>query len=144
VPHVQMIDAALRLVLVRAWGTVSDEELAEHARALRADPRFRPDFRQLGDLRGITTLDATRAGIRQLAELSPFGAGARRAIVVGSEVAFGMARMYELMRGEGQDEVEVFRDLPAALDWLGIAGAQASPLLARLGEAERELGGTGR
>jgi len=125
-------------VLVRAWGTLTDEELAENSRTLRDDPRFQPDFSQLADLRGVTLLTATRTGIRYLAQINPFGAGARRAIVVGSEVAFGMARMYDLTRADALDEVEVFRDLPDALDWLGLlAVPEAAEHLARLEEAER-------
>ena len=38
----------------------------------------------------------TASTIREMVRLNPFGAGARRALVVTSDELFGMARMYQL------------------------------------------------
>ena len=115
------IDTSRRLVLSRGWGVLTDRELMVHVRALSADPRFRPDLHQLVDFVGVTDVKVTASGVREMTGLNPFGAGARRALTVSSDVAYGMARMYQIMRSDAADEVEVFRDIDSALEWLGLA-----------------------
>jgi hypothetical protein len=113
---------------------LTDRDIIAHARALAADALFAPRFCQLIDLRDVVLMDVTTAGIRQLVEANPFGAGARRAVVVGDDVVvYGMARMYELMRGETRDELEVFRDLDRGIQWLGLGIATSE-----LGEVLRQ------
>jgi hypothetical protein len=58
-----------------------------------------------------------------MVRLTPFGAGARRAIVVGSDVVYGMARMYQILRDTAPDHLEVFRDLASNVAWLGLTEA---------------------
>lgn len=124
------MDVARRLVISCGWGVLSGDDLLVHCRALRADPLFRPSFSQLIDLRGVTELAARAPAIRAVAGENPFGSGARRAILVSSDVAFGMARMYQLLTDETSDESQVFRDQDLALAWLGLAGDAAPVLLA--------------
>jgi hypothetical protein len=45
-------------------------------------------------------------------------------VVVTSDVLFGMARMYQILRDEPTDELEIFRTLDDALRWLGILNAK--------------------
>jgi hypothetical protein len=110
---------------------VTDCELLAHARALTADPRFARNFHQLADLREVTDARVTESTNKQLlVKLNPFGAGARRAMVVTCDVAYGMARMYQILREGSLDELEIFRELDDALQWLGIAEAKAELLSA--------------
>ena len=124
------IDLARSLVLTRGWGVVTDRDFLAHARALTADPRSARNFHQLADLRGITDAQLTSSGIRELVRLNPFGAGARRAVVVTNNVAFGMAPMYQILSDESPDELQIFRKMDNALQWLGIADAKAELLSA--------------
>src|SRR5262245_32054612 len=96
-PGPYLVDPTRRLVLSRAWGVVSARDLVTHASALAADPLFHPSFRQLADLREVTDLDVDSSAIRTLASLSPFASGAQRALVVGAEVVYGMARMFQIL-----------------------------------------------
>ena len=128
------IDLARSLVLSRGWGVVTDRELLAHARALTADPRFARSFHQLADLRDVTDLQVTASTIREMVRLNPFGAGARRAMVVTCDVAFGMARMYQILRDGSPDKLEIFREMDDALQWLGIVEAKAE-LLSALSKA---------
>jgi hypothetical protein len=122
------IDLAQSLVLSRGWGIVTDRELLAHVRSLTADPRFARNFRQLADLRDVTDVQVTAATIREMVRLNPFWAGARRALVVTNDVVYGMARMYQILRDESPDELEIFRKMDGALQWLGIADAKAELL----------------
>jgi len=102
-PGAYTINLALSLVLSRGWGVVTDRELLAHVRALTADPRFAPHFHQLADLRDVTDFEVTASTIREMAKLNPFGAGARRALVITSGEVFGMVRMYQLLTDESPD-----------------------------------------
>jgi hypothetical protein len=89
-------------------------------RRLAADPDFDPAYRQLVDLRGISKVDVTGAGLRSLGRANPWNEPTRRAIVCGLDVVFGMARMYQLLTDEDPHEVRVFREISEALDWLAL------------------------
>jgi len=68
--------------------------------------------------------------LREMASLNPYGDGSRRAVVVTSDVLFGMARMYQILRDEPTDELEIFRTLDDAIRWLGILNAKEELLSA--------------
>jgi hypothetical protein len=112
------IDLARGLVITLGSDTLTGQDLLGHTGKLAKDPQFRADMREFLDLRGVTKLEIAGSTVRALARLNPFGAGARRALLVGSDVAFGMARMYQTFRDTSPDELEVFRDLDPALEWL--------------------------
>jgi len=129
-PGAYTINLALSLVLSRGWGVVTDRELLAHVRALTANPRFAPHFHQLADLRDVTDFEVTASTIREMAKLNPFGAGARRALVITSDEVFGMVRMYQLLTDESPDELKIFRKMDDALRWLWIADAKEELRLA--------------
>lgn len=120
-PFAYQIDIARRLVISRARGTLTDQDLLSHAAALARDLRFRPDMRQLADFREVTKIEIATGTVRQMAGLNPFRVGSRRAFVVGTEGAYGLARMYQILRDRDPDELEVFRALEPALEWLGLS-----------------------
>lgn len=128
------IDPARSLVLSRGWGPLTNADLTQYLRLLADDSRFRSGFNQLCDLRDVTEMRVGTSGIRQIVSLNPFVAGSRRAVVVASDVAFGMARMYQILTDASPDELEVFRDLDEALRWLGVADVKAE-ILRALAEA---------
>jgi hypothetical protein len=125
------IDEARQVVLSCGWADVAGEHVLWHLRTLAADDRFTPDLRQIADLRRITDFDVSAAMMERLAELSPFGCGARRAFVVSTPVVYGLARMFANLRVRRGDEFLVSGDIDEALDWLGLADARAE-LLASL------------
>jgi hypothetical protein len=124
-PTAYMIDSDHSLVLCRAWEAVSDGELTSHVRTMTADPRFNKHFHELVDARGMTSVVPSSSAVRQIATVNPFGAGARRALIVGSDVLYGMARMYEMMRDPSADQFAIFKDMDEALEWLGLSAAKA-------------------
>ena len=119
-PATYAIDIERKLVRSRIWGAPTEEEILDHGRRLRADPRFQPDFRQLLDMSEWKAILISSPRVRQSAREQFFAPGARRAFVAISDCAFGMARMYALAsEAEGQT-IEVFRELRAAEAWLGV------------------------
>jgi len=127
-PAAYVIDSAHRVVLSRAWGLLTDDELARHQQELSADPAFDPSFDQLFDFEGVTRTDLTTIGIRLLARSNTFGEHSRRAFVVVSQSMFGMMRMYELLLAEDPDDLRVQCDhIAAAREWLGLPAQDGPP-----------------
>ena len=60
------------------------------------------------------------AAVRTAAQSTLFGRGARKAIVVGDGVAYGMARLFQSLRESAPDEVALFHDPAEARRWLGL------------------------
>ncbi len=114
------IDRERRIVFTEASGVLTDSDVIELQRRLRDDPEFEPDFRQLADCRAIEEVGMTSQSVGEASSRSPFSQGSLRAIVVSSDVAFGMARMLENLRHEARDEVRVFREAEEARRWLGL------------------------
>jgi hypothetical protein len=117
------IDAARRLVVSRAWGVLEDADLAATQAGVRADARFDAGFSQIFDFTAVTEVRLTGATLIGLSRTSPFAIDARRAVVVSSDVAFGMARMYALASDRGAESFQIFRDMESALQWLGVENA---------------------
>jgi hypothetical protein len=115
-----IVDGERRIVRNRAWGVLTDADLAAAQDALRTHASFQPDFRQLFDASEVTTLAVTTNGMRSLARKSPFAVTARRAVVVNSDEQFGIARMFELLSHRDSAFFRVFRDIHDARAWLEI------------------------
>jgi hypothetical protein len=115
------IDAPNRLVRVHVEGTLTDADLIDGDRALRDDPDFDPAYYQLLDLTAADGSAVSAAGVQALASQPPlFTSSARRALVVETDLGFGMGRMFELLRGGKSGEIRIFRNLEEACDWLDL------------------------
>ena len=108
------IDLDKRRVTSTVTGVIGDTDLQEHMNALGEDPDFGEDLDQLMDLTGASKIEVTSAMVRDSFQASPFGSGSRRAIVASSDLAFGLARMFQILRDDHPDEIEVFRGIEEA------------------------------
>ncbi len=117
-----MIDVARRIVYSRAWGVLVDADLRQTQRGVREAPGFEPDFRQLYDFSEVTEVRVTSEGVQDMARHSPFVRNARRAIVVTSDVAFGMVRTFQIVGNRETPQFRIFRDRRLALEWLADGG----------------------
>ena len=122
------IDQRAGIVFDRAWGVLTDSEILQHTAGLGLDPRFQPDFQQIADFSGVTQLDLSGRTVRGQARSTVFSPKARRAFVVTTEVALGLARMYQLSLGENADELAIVGSLAEAFAWLGLDPASCWPV----------------
>ena len=116
------IDRSMRRITTRAFAEVRLEEVLAHFDELSADPSFEPELDVLLDLVDCETLPGvdqirTAAG-RVTADLSSLRFG-RLAIVVVSDVLFGMLRMFHTLSETAFSDAQVFKDRDQALQWLG-------------------------
>jgi len=126
-PGVYHIDTDRGVIFIRAWGTLTDAEVADLGIAVRADPRFRTDYRRIEDLRSVTTFAVTTGFAEEAARLHQIYAPPRRVFVVTSDLAFGMARMLGLLADASPDQFLVTRELDDALTWIGLDAAGGWP-----------------
>lgn len=114
------IDAARRVVVITPDRDADDEEILAIYERLRDDPSIEPDFALLLDVRQSAGDKVTFAGLHRIAQLPlVLSPEARRAFVVSSDFAYGMARMYQVFRGvEGAPAV--FVDIAEARRWVGL------------------------
>ncbi len=88
-----------------------------HQDKLLNDPDFVPDFSQLMDFTHVTEVALTSEDLRRIADRSIFSPDSRRAILVSSDLVFGLSRMFEIFRDIlGEKGIRVFRNLEEALE----------------------------
>jgi hypothetical protein len=109
-----------RVVFTRAWGVLVFDDIASHAKTLAADPRFERTFGQIIDFRPVTQWKLTSNEIRELAALTPFDRSARRAFVVATDEAYGLARMFAAHHDADPEQFALLRAIEPAMEWVGL------------------------
>ena len=115
-----VINKQLGLVTVSASATVNAAQLVALRQQVNNDPDYDSRWPVLVDLSGASTLDFTATDLRQLAASAMTDPSARQAIVVGSELGFGLARMFEAFSAVSKhnENVRVFRSADEAQRWV--------------------------
>lgn len=115
------------LTVVTLTGSVSPGEIHEVRTLLYGGDR--PPRAVLWDCRGLTSYPPSE-GMAQMAE-DAHGSGLSRAnrvaVVVASEVAYGLARMGEAHAAELGGDLQIFREMDSARRWLREVLAPAVP-----------------
>ena len=124
-PFKYSIHPGQNLIRQTLWGTVTAGELQDLATAMWEDPQYRKKLDILADLRQARVdipFDEMMAYTRFLSGNSHIG---KQAIVVGRQLEFGMARMYEQLTEYSvlRTELKVFFDMDAAERWIGCEAA---------------------
>lgn len=104
-------------------GAIGDRELFDAYDTLLQDVTYDPSVDDLIDLRSVTHMGVTGAGLHRLIALydgrDSDGHETRAAIIAPSDVLYGVSRMFQTLRGDANpDQVEVFRTLDEAEYWL--------------------------
>ena len=113
------IDPTTRVVVLTVSGEIGDAELLRLGDELAETPDLESDFALLIDLRQARGEKVTTAGVYRLVERGlVLSAESRRGVVVPTNLGFGMARMYEMLRKNRGGSPRVFRDYDEALRWV--------------------------
>jgi len=113
------------LLILEHIGTVSDEEFLAFYKSLYGDDRFVVSMDQLVDLRRADSTPRSPEVLRQFAQFVmdqyPIAASpVNIAVVAPKDLSYGLARMYDAFSQRIPWIFEIFRDLDAAADWLGL------------------------
>jgi hypothetical protein len=113
------IDKEHKLVMSTAYGVVTREDILFHQQRLLADADFSRNFSQLADFTRMAKLEVNATDIASFAAKTVFAPESRRAIIVPDDEAFGLARMFEILRdAKGDDGIRVFRSVEEGFDWI--------------------------
>jgi hypothetical protein len=125
VPITYKIDHERKTVFARGLGVLTDEDVFGYQREVwsREDTRGYNELMDMRDVEQIAlpSMDRVRDLANLSAEMDPGENVSKFAIVAGSDLAFGLGRMYEAYRGmnpKSSKEVKVFRSPEDALRWL--------------------------
>jgi hypothetical protein len=117
-PLFNKIEKERRLVISTACDVLTMADAQAYQNQLLSDPEFDPSFSQLADFTHVTKFDIGMDDVRMLAQKSIFSPASRRAFVVKGDLAYGLARMFEILRETmGEQGIGVFRNLDDALEW---------------------------
>ena len=123
------VEPTKRLRYAVARGRLTDRDLLEAWGDALADPSYDPALDSLVDMSEADSFEVTPEGAQRLADVMvmcakepPPGTRPRVALVAPTDVAFGMARMYQSIRASGgaPSEHRVFREMAEARAWLGL------------------------
>lgn len=103
-------------------GAIGKADLFSYYEALHRTEGFEPTLNEFIDLEGVTQVDLSSEDLKDFsshtAPNTRQGRAVRVAIHAPGKVAFGMARMYEMLQGDSVNQVRVFDDRGEALAWI--------------------------
>jgi len=125
-PIAYVISKERRLVITTASDRVTFAEFQAYQDRLLNDPDFKPDFNQLVDGTAVTLLDITIEEAKKVAERKVFSSTSRRAFVAINPDTFSITRVAQtyLTKLETPSRIELFSDIPSALNWLDSESSQ--------------------
>ena len=110
----------------RFYGVLTDEDLRSQAQAVADDPRVQQGVKEIVDLRGVDSVEASTDSIGVIINIdkehSEKLAGQQTAIVAPRELLYGLSKIYEVLYelSQGHANVKVFRDIGEARKWLEV------------------------
>lgn len=131
-PYELIFDEANRLLFARVYGDDSVEDQLERMRKCVEDPRWRPGYRVLTDLREVTSASHRYEHLERItgfhSKHMPSIGPTKVAAVVKDDLLYGIRRMMDSF-SEGHTELisSVFKSWPEALQWLGLPSTYEPP-----------------
>ncbi len=115
------IDGERGVMFTTASGLIREEDLRANRELYLKDPSFRPSLDQLMDFSAIETFEVSTDFLVKFAISSPFGEGARRAVVVTRADIYGSMRASATFHEDQPNEFRIFDAMAAARRWLALA-----------------------
>ena len=112
------LDLAHRLLVVKAWGVLVDDDVHAGRQELLDHPDFDRDFGQLFDAREVDEVQFSVEVMGRMAQSSILARESRRAFLATTPYQYRMACLFVTLAQPYQPNVQVFRDLDEALSWL--------------------------
>ncbi len=112
-------------VFVTTWrGAVSDDDHIRFYLDLFETPAWRPGLHEIVDLRLADMAGVTPGGLRRLwgiveSRFADLDIEFKTAVISGSDLSFGLARLYPMVSDGSPQSVRVFQTLTPALEWVG-------------------------
>lgn len=112
------LDLERRLLIVKASGVLVDQDVLVGRQELLDHPEFDRDFGELFDAREVDEVQLSVEVMGRMAQSSILARESRRAFVATTPYQYRMAALFVTLARPYQPNVEIFRDVDEALDWL--------------------------
>ncbi len=110
-----------KAVFCTVRGALEEDEMLEFSRTLLDDTDIPVGSVALVDFREVDLENVSSEGVHKVAHMFRNDVrNTRLAFVAPDELAYGLSRMYEAIRQDSAIEIQVFRDLDQAREWLGL------------------------
>lgn len=110
------------VVRSRAWGNLTEDDLARHVQAMRElfeSETLDATWAQVCDFSSITSVaELTTDGVRRLAKSNPWPLETLRVIVAPTDEMYGLGRMYQAMAVGDSENFRVVRSAAEASEWM--------------------------
>lgn len=117
-PMQYSLDRERCIIVAKAWGVLVDSDVQAGRQELLDDPDFERDFGQLFDARDVDEVQLSVETMGRMAQTSILAREARRAFVANTPYQYRMACLFATLAQPYQPNVQVFRDIDEALNWL--------------------------
>jgi hypothetical protein len=110
-------------VVITASGPVKGKDIIGALVKMLQDPDFKKGMDALWDFRTVKSANSETAEIREIvsfvrANQEKRGTNYRVALVVSTDIDFGLARMFEAYSHELPFDIQIFKDIKDAERWL--------------------------
>jgi hypothetical protein len=124
------VDESHQILCIRFEGVVTDEVFLSRYEQVREWHAVHGHYSHISDFSEVVSYRVTPQGIRQLAIRPPLVPNDRLRIVVApQDLAFGMARMFEIVGGKTRNTVHVVRSMQDAYQLLGVESLELKPMV---------------
>ena len=117
-------DKKLNTVFFQASGEFTNTDLINCQDYCQSNPLYDCTMNQLNDFSAVTRFRITPVGIWRVIHGRKGRGGGRMAVVMASNLGFGLGRMFEMMQDGSPFKIHIFRQRADALHWLGLEPEQ--------------------
>ena len=121
------LDRQRALLISRACGELTGDEIAEHCRRVLEEERLEPPFRHLVDLRAVTAIGDVPGDVPRRVWAPGSARGVRRAFVSLGGAVYGLARQHAAYAELAGAETAVFTTVREPKRGLGYSPARRGP-----------------
>ncbi len=124
-PITYRVDREHKMVVAKAQGILTDEDLRAYAGTVLTDSDVRRGFDSLVDFGDVTNVQVSTSGVGDIIDVIRDSEQPVRetksAVVASRRNAQELSRLIDLLRGSVPPAMRLFRDMAAARAWLGLA-----------------------
>lgn len=118
-PYSYSIDARRRLVVSRASGVFTPEDVVAVRELVARDPAFDPTYDQIIDLTEATDLKFDYDTMLAVAASSLSQSFVRRAIVARTAAQYSLACIFQVASEQSGQRIDIFATFEEAAEWMG-------------------------
>ncbi len=123
-----------RLLIYKPEGVLTDTGIMDYINRVLQDADFKAGLLEFIDLSSVTEWQLTHSEVEKITffdnvDMSPIKKIAKTGIYAPTDIAFGMARMYQTLAERYHSDIFISKDLEEATQYLGFSAKDIAALL---------------